>query len=119
MNWSWKFQQDIEKFGVLFIEIDKIWNVWNQFYDFFKICGLDVKGMLVEIVVFESVMKQCLVLFNKIVFDYQKEVIQWMKIYLNMLQIIMKLVFVVMGGYIGVYMVGVGVIFVIIVVFNE
>lgn len=108
MNWSWKFQQDIEKLGASAAEIDKIRSAWNQLHDSFQTRGLDAKGMSAEIAAFESATKQRLASFNKIVSDHQKEVVARTRNFSNTIQSIMKPALVAMGGYTGAYMIGVG-----------
>lgn len=108
MNWSWKFQRDIEKLNASSTEIDKIRSAWNRLHDSFKTRGLDAKGMSAEIAAFESVTKQRLASFNKIVSDHQKEVVARTKTFSNTLQTIMKPAMYALGGFGGAYMVGVG-----------
>lgn len=108
LNWSWKFQRDIEKLNASSTEIDKIRSAWNRLHDSFKTRGLDARGMSAEIAAFESVTKQRLASFNKIVSDHQKEVVARTKTFSNTLQTIMKPAMYALGGFGGAYMVGVG-----------
>lgn len=108
MNWSWKFQRDIEKLNASSTEIDKIRNAWNRLNDSFKTRGLDARAMSAEIAAFESVTKQRLASFNKIVSDHQKEVVARTRTYSNTLQTIMKPAMYALGGFGGAYLVGVG-----------